>query len=62
MLLRRVLRRHLAGVSVGTGILRRVLRREGVIKGAEKALQKHALSQSTTPFTCTCVQSSRNSQ
>ena len=55
MLLRRVLRRRLVRVSVRTGVLRRVLRRGGVIEGAQKALrrQKHALSQSTTPFACT---------
>ena len=51
MLLRRVLRRRLVRISVGTG----VLRRGAVIEGALKALrrQKHALSQSTTPFACT---------
>ena len=55
VLLRRVLRRHLVRISVGTGVLRRVLRRGAVIEGAEKALrrQKRALSQSTTPFACT---------
>ena len=37
MLRRRVLRRHLVGISVETGVLRRVLRRGGVIEGAEKA-------------------------
>ena len=34
MLLRRVLRKHLVRVSVGTEVLRRVLRRGGVIDGA----------------------------
>ena len=34
MLLRRVLRRHLVSVSVGTGVLRRFLRRRCVIEGA----------------------------
>ena len=52
MLLRWVLRRHL---EVGTGVLKRVLRRGGCyrrrLEGASK--QKHALSQSTTPFVCT---------
>ena len=55
MLLRRVLRRRSVRVSTETEVLRRVLRRGGVIEGAQKALrrQKHALSQSTTPFACT---------
>ena len=34
MLLRRVLRRRLVRVSMGTEVLRRVLRRGGVIEGA----------------------------
>ena len=36
-------------------VLRRVLRRERFIEGAEKVLgrQKHVRSQSTTPFACT---------
>ena len=36
-------------------VLRRVLRRERFIEGAQKVLrrQKHVLSQSTTPFACT---------
>ena len=58
MLLRRVLRRRLVRVSIETEVLRRVLRRGGgVIQGAYKALrrQKHALSQSTTPFACTLL-------
>ena len=57
MLLRRVLRRRLVRASIETEVLRRVLRRGGVIEGAEKALrrQKHALSQSTTPFACTLL-------
>ena len=33
-LLRRVLRRHLVGISAGARVLRRVLRRGGVIEGA----------------------------
>ena len=42
MLLRRVLRRHLVRASVGTGVLRRVLRRRGGccrrrLEGAQKA-------------------------
>ena len=55
VLLRRVLRRRLVRASVRTGVLRRVLRRERRIEGAQKVLrrQKHALSQSTTPFACT---------
>ena len=56
MLLRRVLRRRLARVSVRTEVLRRVLRRGGgVIEGALKVLsrQKHAFSQRKTPFACT---------
>ena len=50
MLLRRVPRRRLLRVSVGTEVLRRVPRRGGVIEGAWKVLRrkKHALSQSTT--------------
>ena len=50
VLLRRVLR-SLVRVSIET----RVLRRGFVIEGAWKVLrrQKHALSQSTTPFACT---------
>ena len=52
MLLRRVLRRRLVRVSIQTEVLRRVLRRGCVTEGAQKVLrrQKHALSQSTTPF------------
>ena len=45
MLLRRVLRRRLVRVSVGTGVPRRLLRGGGgVIEGAQKVLrrQKHA--------------------
>ena len=55
MLLRRVLRRRLVRVSIKTEVLRRVLERGCVIEGAWKVLrrQKHALSQSTTPFACT---------
>ena len=34
MLLRRVLRRRLVRASIGTEVLRRVLRRRGVIEGA----------------------------
>ena len=37
MLFRRVLRRHLVRISVGEGVLRRVLRKGGVIEGAQKA-------------------------
>ena len=37
VLLRRVLRTHLVRASVGTGVLRRVLRRGGVIEGAQKS-------------------------
>ena len=57
VLLRRVLRRGLVSVSIEREVLRRVLRRGGVIEGAQKALrrQKHALSQSTTPFACALV-------
>ena len=58
VLLRRVLRRRLGGVSKETEVLRRVLTRGGgVIEGAWKALrrQTHALSQSTTPFACTLL-------
>ena len=47
VLLRRVLRRSLGRVSVGTEVLRRVLRRAAVLRR-----QKHAL-QSTTPSACT---------
>ena len=34
MLLRRVLRRHLVRISIGTRVLRSVLRRGAVIEGA----------------------------
>ena len=34
MLLRKVLGRHLVRVSVGAGVLRRVLRRGAVVEGA----------------------------
>ena len=55
MHLRRVLRRRLVRVVVGTEVLRRVLRGGDVMEGAEKVVrrQKHALAQSTTPFACT---------
>ena len=61
LLLRRVLRRRLVRASKETEVLRCVLRRGGVIEGAEKPLrrQKHALSQSTTPFACTLLIVSR---
>ena len=41
--------------SAKTVLLRRVLRRERYIEGAQKVhrRQKHVLSQSTTPFACT---------
>ena len=57
MLLRRVLRRRLVRASIETEVLRRVLRRGGVIEGASNRRQKHALSQSTTPFACTLSKS-----
>ena len=59
MLLRRVLGRRLVRVSIETEVLRRVLRRGGGV--LEKALrrQKHALSQSTTPFACTLLPETR---
>ena len=47
MLRRRVLRRHLVRISVGTGVLRRAAEKMALRR------QKHALSQSTTPFACT---------
>ena len=58
MLLRRVLRRRLARVSIETEVLRRVLRKERFIEGAYKVLgwQKHVLSQSTTPFLACTLQ------
>ena len=61
VLLRRVLRRRLVRVSLETEVLRRVLRRGSVIEGAERALRrlKHALSQSTTPFACTLIQTEK---
>ena len=57
MLLRRVLRRRLVGGSIGTEVLRTVLRRERFIEGASKELrrQKHVLSESTTPIACTLI-------
>ena len=50
-----LLRRILVRVSIGTEVLRRVLRRERFIEDAQKVLrrQKHVLSQSATPFACT---------
>ena len=58
MLPRRALRRRLVRPSTETEVLGRVLRREGVFEGAYKVLrrQKHALSQSTTPFACTLLE------
>ena len=52
MLLRRALGLHLAKASAGTVVPRRVLRRGGVIEGAQKVLRRQelALSQSSTPF------------
>ena len=53
MLRRRVLIRHLVRVSAGTRVLRRVLRRGGWCYRRRFRRQRHALSQSTTPFACT---------
>ena len=53
VLLRRALRRRLLRVFSADEVLRRVLRRGGCQKVLRR--QKHVLSQSTTPFACTCL-------
>ena len=56
MLLRKVLRRSLVRVLLGTRALRRVLRKRG---GVHRRHLKHAVSQSTAPSACTLLSGSQ---